>query len=175
LSWMQTYKGRAFDPFAVESFDFDIEEIAHGLSQECRFGKQSTSFYSVAEHSVYVSRLANRPKWGLLHDIDEFILPDIPKPIKHLGLCEGFLTVAEQMRDRASIQFDLGPYPKSHIDKVEWWLMQTERQSVMADVAPGQGLEDWARGEGPNIKIACLNPKAAKAFFLTEASKLGLY
>lgn len=60
-----------------------INSIAKGLSRECRFAGQIKMFYSVAQHSVILSRAMPRFKiLGLLHDASEAYLRDIPRPIK---------------------------------------------------------------------------------------------
>lgn len=59
-TWLTTTSGRKFYPNAPEKSEYTIEDIAHALSLICRFGGHSSRFYSVAEHSVYVSKLAMR-------------------------------------------------------------------------------------------------------------------
>ena len=83
-----TYTGRTFDVKRPGTWDFDIEDIARGLSSICRFGGQ-VDFYSVAEHSIRVSELLMERKWspsvqllGLLHDAAEAYIGDIPRPWK---------------------------------------------------------------------------------------------
>jgi hypothetical protein len=82
---IQTYTGLHF---TLEDPVFRIEDIAHGLSNVCRFAGQSRHFYSVAEHSVIVSLLMEElklgdPGEGLFHDATEAYLADIPSPWKH--------------------------------------------------------------------------------------------
>ena len=76
--------------------DYQIEDIAWGLSWEMRFGNQIPRFYSVAEHCVHAAEIALAlfevgPRVGELarrahlHDAAEGAgWKDLPKPIKNL-------------------------------------------------------------------------------------------
>jgi hypothetical protein len=62
-----------------------IEDIAHALTYQCRFGGHLPTFYSVAHHSLNCSYLIDEPELklaALLHDASEAYLLDIPRPIK---------------------------------------------------------------------------------------------
>jgi len=84
--YILTLKGNHFDFLNMQNNTFDPEEIGHALSMVCRFGGQCRHFYSVAQHSVIVSRLAGNGfrMAGLLHDAMEAYLGDITTPLKQL-------------------------------------------------------------------------------------------
>lgn len=82
--WIQTYTGKKFYPLNPRCEDVCIEDIAHALSLLCRFVGHIKEFYSVAQHSVLVSRFAPPGKelFFLLHDAAEAYLGDVSRPIK---------------------------------------------------------------------------------------------
>lgn len=84
--WTQTHMGKRFYPLDPRVEDIELFDIAWSLSMQCRFAGHTSRFYSVAEHSIYVSDFCS-PKnklAGLLHDATEAYLTDIPSPIKSL-------------------------------------------------------------------------------------------
>ena len=58
-----------------------IENLAHALSNLCRFTGHCRRFYSIAEHSVKVSYLVPTLT-GLMHDAHEALTNDLSKPVK---------------------------------------------------------------------------------------------
>jgi hypothetical protein len=68
----------------------DIDDIAHALSQTCRFRGMAWRYYSVAQHCCNVAAVLEHsfPSCreihlaGLLHDAAEAYLGDMPTPIK---------------------------------------------------------------------------------------------
>ncbi|AWW31867.1 hypothetical protein DN752_17965 [Echinicola strongylocentroti] len=83
-SCILTYSGKYLNVFDPNPDDIVIEDIAHGLALECRFGNHLPVHYSVANHSIEVSNgLPNHLKLeGLLHDASEAYLGDMASPIK---------------------------------------------------------------------------------------------
>ena len=86
----QTHSGVAWNILNPDPEAVRIEDIAHALSNQCRYNGHTSEFYSVAEHSVRVSSCLP-PKHqlaGLLHDAAEAYLGDIVRPLK--PLLEGY-------------------------------------------------------------------------------------
>jgi uncharacterized protein len=82
-----TFKGHHIDLMkGPEKHQVDIEDIAHHLALQCRFGGACKHHYSVAEHSILCARHAI-PMYSvyfLLHDADEYLLQDMTGPMKRM-------------------------------------------------------------------------------------------
>lgn len=83
---MTLYSGREVDIFDLKPKDIDIEDIAHSLSNLCRYGGHCLFHYSVALHSVlcsYEEGTREEKLAFLLHDASEAYMNDLVRPIKH--------------------------------------------------------------------------------------------
>ncbi len=84
--WIQTKSGVKFSLTKPKPEMVLLEDIAHGLSNICRFNGQCKEFYSVARHSLEVAQ--NVPTgleiYGLLHDAAEAYIGDMSSPLKSL-------------------------------------------------------------------------------------------
>jgi uncharacterized protein len=83
---IRTFSGVMFNVFEPDPELICIEDITHALSNLCRFGGHTATFYSVAEHSIRCANLVTgrkRKLAALLHDASEAYLVDIPSPIKY--------------------------------------------------------------------------------------------
>lgn len=82
--WIETYTGKKFHFLKPTNEEIDIQDIAHALGNTCRFTGHCSEFYSVAEHSVYVSKMvpSKYALAGLLHDASEAYITDISSPVK---------------------------------------------------------------------------------------------
>ncbi|MNK09937.1 hypothetical protein D3C87_279460 [compost metagenome] len=85
-SYIGMNSGRNFDLVNPEKSTLTIQDVAHALSNTCRFNGHCDRFYSVAEHSVMVSYLIEQEFAfdGLMHDISEAVLGDVSTPLKKL-------------------------------------------------------------------------------------------
>ena len=85
-SCISVYDGEYFDLLEPDRSVYTINTIAHALSNLCRYTGHVNRFYSVAEHSVFVS-LAVPKKFALealFHDASEAFLGDVSSPLKKL-------------------------------------------------------------------------------------------
>ena len=167
-TWIKTYNGKRFDVLNPNPDLIDIEDIAHALSNQCRYGGHSRKFYSVAEHSIHVSNLcilSSSKLGGLLHDASEAYLVDIPRPIKHSSFLLGYRDLERRVQDAINLKFNVTIYPE-----VKHWddqILRDEVYQLMNDP------EDYGF-EKPNLMyaVACWSPREAKEKFLARFNKL---
>lgn len=83
-NWMLSSQGNRLWPLDMRAEDVDIEDIAHALSNICRFGGHCREFYSVAQHSVIVAGRVSSENGlvALLHDAPEAYCGDVVRPLK---------------------------------------------------------------------------------------------
>lgn len=168
-SWMQTATGRQFWPMDPYIADIAIEDIAHALSNACRYAGHCLTFYSVAQHSVLVSRaLPEEFKlWGLLHDASEAYLVDVPRPVKP------YLVGYQEAEDRlmAVIAQAFGLIPATmpdEVKRVDNAILADEAAQLMVKAPAAWHLPEPAL----NIKITPWSPEIAHGTFLSEYTRL---
>ena len=137
--YIQTFTGKQFDFKDPNVESIDIKDIAHALSMICRFNGHCTRFYSVAEHSIRVSRLLSREHalWGLLHDAHEAYVGNMVMPLK-VYLRESAAPMMtswhhleswcrEAIRDRFNLPGSMPP----EVKEADMVMLATERRDLM--------------------------------------------
>lgn len=169
--WIQVHSGGKFFPLDPHPEDIHIEDIAHALSHQCRFSGHVEKFYSVAEHSVRVSRVVPDidAMWGLLHDASEAYLVDVPRPIK--PLLKGYKEIENAVMVAVSVRFGLSPEMPASVHHADNALLATEARDLMKrPLVPWEGLNVPAL----DARIRPWSPEKAKASFLQRFSELRL-
>lgn len=131
--WIQTYTGKRFDFQDLQESQICIEDIATALSRICRFNGHTTKFYSVAEHSVFMSYRVNRSiqREALMHDAAEAYIGDIVRPIKQ-HLASGLCDAEEQILKLIAKRFNLGYFHLTDgIKHADLRMLETERRQLM--------------------------------------------
>lgn len=155
----------------------DIEDIAHALSNICRYGGHCRTFYSVAQHSVIVSNLVPdwAAKYGLLHDAAEAYVGDVVRPIKrklplHSEMEEKVLDCIYEHLGVPRVKSGMTKALIKHYDNVA---LLMERR----DLVPASKGQDWEEDTEiyallPEDKIIPLSPQIAKELFLDRWNQL---
>jgi len=171
-SWIMTFTGKQFTPFDPDIEDIDIVDIAHALSNICRFGGHCSKFYSVAEHSILVSILCppELRLTGLLHDAAEAYLGDIPTPLKQ----DAFKMAESKLMDLIHLKFCCPESRKwlAGIKPIDTYLLLVEANSL--GMRPWEwSNDDTGMWDGKEISkgrdlIQCLEPKDAERLFMAH-------
>jgi len=135
---VRTYHGLIVDVLNPDPTQIFIEDIAHSLSQLCRFGGHTDQLYSVAQHCVIMSELDFIPEelrmTALLHDAPEAYMVDVPRPLKRL--LDKYMEIENNMHQVIAAAFGL-PYPFPEIiHHADEWMLQREFK-LFFDGGPG--------------------------------------
>ena len=161
-SFIQTRHGRSVHVFDPQPEEFDIRDIAYALSMQCRFNGHIKQFYSVAQHSVYVSRAAgytNVPQarlWGLMHDASEAYIGDMPTPVKKW--LPDFCAVEKNIEDAICLKFGIERTPE-----IQMTVKECDRLLLVYEAKElhpyFDGIENWEARSDITGTITRLDPK----------------
>lgn len=167
-NWMQTYSGVQFWPLDPHHSEIKIVDIAHALSNMCRYAGHCREFYSVAEHSVLVSHIVPPADAlaGLLHDATEAYLVDVPRPIK--GYLGGYHEFEHRLWVSVAEAFDLPVELPDSVKIADNAILLAEAEQIM-----GPKPAPWnVPGEPADVVIECLPPREASDLFLKRFCQL---
>jgi hypothetical protein len=134
---MQTYTGKLVDLANFTVDDVRLPDISHSLAMLNRFTGHSKRPYSVAQHSVMVSRLC-RPEhamWGLMHDASEAYLGDMASPLK--AMLPAYRELEEHVQRAIAKAFYL-PWPiPPEVKHCDLRALMAEKRDLIT------GTHDW--------------------------------
>lgn len=166
---IELLNGQMFDylnPSATP--EVSIEELAHILSNVCRFAGHVRYFYSVAQHALNVSLIVDQAhrKAGLLHDTAEGFTNDITTPLKFV-IGPVFKQIEVGIETDMARRFGF-QYPLSDEVKLADLQMLAIEKEVLKPFP-----SHWAILDGIDIEpirhiplMAPMTPEQAKAAFL---------
>jgi|SRR5579871_604334 len=171
--YIVTYTGKKFFPMSIRAGDICIEDIAHALSNQCRFAGHTEWFYSVAQHSILVSMVLSgmlkKPELalkGLLHDASEAYLVDVPRPIKRMADFTVYRSIEKALTGVIYSKYGIGNTSQEDIEEADNLLLATEARDLMSN-------PQWAN-EMPKlrIKIPRWTPEHAEKMYLKKFKEL---
>lgn len=168
-SAITTFSGKVIDPISPDPNDIDIEDVAHHLSNMCRFTGATSRFYSLAEHSVRVARLVDDEfkLEAILHDASEAYIADIAKPVKESPAFSGYRLVEGRLEAAVQMAFRLpiGPWP-SQVKKADHRMFEVEA-TFLCPKGVGKFVDDIGIANSDEYP-ACWSPRIAEGVFLDE-------
>lgn len=135
----------------------NLEDIAHSLSQLCRYGGHCNHFYSVAEHSVRLSETVD-PREALLHDATEAYLGDVVSPLK--SMLTEYRMLEDHIRRVIALRFGLA-------ERVPGVVALADRTIRQWEVAQLFSYHDYR-----DDRAQFWSPSLAKVKFLERAQEL---
>lgn len=171
---IQTYLGNFFYPMDPRPDEVKLHDIAHALSNICRFGGHTNEFYSVAQHSVIVSQkmqpIYKHGMYGLLHDGSEAYIGDVVTPIKRMDLMDSYCRVEHMLQGIVYEGFHLQPIvPRVIFEELEYVdqrVLHTEKRDLLKP-------KDWGYEIQPYEEtIVPLLPKDAYVLFMDRFMEL---
>ncbi len=162
--FIETVSGKCFYFLDPQPDDITIEDIAHALSMECRFGGHCRSFWSVAAHSLLVAQLlpAKFQLAGLLHDASEAYLKDIPSPLKKL--LPDYREIEANVAAVIEIKFGV-KFCQPEIKQADVMALMTEKRDLFKD---NSGVDWKIDASAAPFHIVPVNIELTRTAFLKE-------
>ena len=168
--WIATHSGKRFYPLDPHIDEIDINDIAHSLSNQCRFAGHCVQFYSVAQHCVLVSQVCDQVDalFGLLHDASEAYLVDIPSPLKRMPEFEAYRNAEAHMMELICARYKLPAGEPQSVKFADKRMLATEARDLT--MTEGRG---WAMTHEPyDFHIKPWTPDYAKTKFIARFHEL---
>lgn len=163
--------GRFVDPLHMTPAEVEIEDIACGLGHTCRFGGQSSRFYSVAEHSIHVAALLPPALQleGLMHDAAEAYLGDVVRPVKYLAAMQPYREAEDRLADVIARRFGLREGALAlEVVRADDAMLHCEALQLFPNALV------WASKDlAAPVTLACWSPDEARERFLLTFMRLG--
>lgn len=167
-AFMSTFTGRRVNPVDPNILDIHIVDIAHALSQLCRFTGHTISFYSVAQHSLLTSMYCPEgfKLEGLLHDAAEAYINDLSRPLKHHPQMAEYVNIEAVVDSAIRARYNLPVEMSPEVKAVDNMLVIDESMALMTN-------HDWAEGHPRlGVRIYSLPPAEAERAFISQFSTL---
>lgn len=137
-SLLELSSGKFLDVMNPDPNNITLDAIAHALSLTCRFSGHCDSLWSVASHTILVSRRLHDlgesytvQLAGLHHDDAEFAVTDLPRPIK--PFVADFVMIENRVLDAVlkALGLEALPVHSSAVKGADDWALAQEAGELM--------------------------------------------
>lgn len=169
---IQLSSGRMLDLLEPEPSSIFVEDIADALSKLCRFTGHTTSFYSVAQHCIHVSKLVpeHYALEGLMHDATEAFIGDLSTMLKAI-LGAPIKLLENNLHWAIAYRFGLRYPMPAPIKAADWVSLATERRDLMVPV-DAEAWTIWNLPEPDATRLYPMAPHLARDAFLRRFEEL---
>lgn len=173
--WQQTFSGQRFWVADPRPEDIYIIDIAHQLAMDSRYNGATLRYYSVAEHSVHVSRVVppEDALWGLLHDASETWLRDLIRPVKRHPDMVAYMKFEARVMTCVCDRFGLLHEMPASVAEADERIVDDERRQLLANMEVDAGV--WSGYKLPGFGIDLSKEcewREAKELFLARFHEL---
>jgi hypothetical protein len=169
--WMCMHSGTRFYPADPRPEDINIEDVAWSLAHVNRFCGHTKYPYSIAQHSCMVhDQLPPEHKLaGLLHDISEYVMSDVPRPVK--SALPGYKDMEHGIWMAAARKWNLPAQIPTEVKEADNRSLVTERMQIMPEGDDGM-WNGVAMYEPYDVEIKPWHPMDARLEFLNRFNDL---
>jgi len=160
--------GGFFNYLEPDKSVYSVQDIARALSRESRFNGATNGAlgYSVAQHAVYVSLLCETLE-ALHHDDTEFVMKDLPKPLKNI--LPGYSTLEKETEKSIFLKLGLQWPLDKRIKEADNRMLVTEKEDLQGERAL-EGYEGIVRAP---FKVVPWSAAKAEREFIKRHIELG--
>jgi len=172
---IELHSGKFVDPLNLRPEDVDIHDIAWALSQQCRYSGHTEFHYSVAQHSVLVSRLLPRAFKldGLMHDASEAYLQDVARPLKQDPYFGKAYRGAEARVQRVIVEVYGLTWPEPpEVKLMDTRILHPERATLLPNAIVGRWDPTIEATPAVDVRIERWTPERARREFLLRYDRL---
>jgi hypothetical protein len=168
--YIETVTGTKFHFLSPRQEEIDIIDIAHSLSNQCRFTGHTIEFYSVAEHSCLVADLV-APEFklcALLHDACEAYMTDVATPVK--AFLGNYREMEHVMWKAVAEKFGVPVQLPQEVKDADRKALLIEAKQLISS-----GGSDWIEAQGvevPSYILECAIPRVARYRFMVKFAQL---
>lgn len=175
-AYIITFTGKKFNLLSTTPDMISVEDMAHSLSQQCRWTGHCKHHYSIAQHSYYCSLLGPEENrfWHLNHDNSEAYIGDMNRPLKHYtNAGDAYRKVEHPLQELIYVTAGLiGDEPLS-VKQADEGMLYAEMEQLLPrpnfDMAANN---PYGRSMAANIQIEEWTPRKAEQMYLDRYYKL---